>query len=815
MCDRGGLVLTAQATVRKLAPFATVRSMLEDHVRRVAELREPDRARAAARTVEAFAGHPTLQDLAARLSPSILPTGAWDERPDGRFGAAIVRALTDLATSWTSAVVCIDDAERLDVASWQVLQDLVRHHHAPVIAVLATGDEAGRALIEREVAPVAVRLIRLEALDERAITVITRDLLGRAADPTVCELIGRRAAGSPLAAVEYCRALIGTGAVQPTWGTATVDLSRVEALPVSADVIDLLLARLDQLGANAQDVLVAAAVAGNEFDLGILAEVAQVPGDAAFDALAEALSLRLVEPAGAGRYRFLHARAQQALLDRISDGDRRRLHTRIGRVLDREPVEDTSQLYGAAWHYACGDDPETLPRLVSTGIAAARAALEERNSPVAHRMMTAAADAAARLGQAFDADDEELFGLICARAGHGGEARHHYERAVDVCTEPVQRARVLIAIAHLETALVQYDVAAERAEHALRLLGRRVPRNPLALAVRVVVSLVGALFNGLGWRFGRAQQDDRQRLELQMDAHSVASMGHSALHRDFPALGHLLMARVPANRLGVCPAYIRLHASLAAVSAVLGFRRPTRRGIDHVRALARAVDDPVLESEVAFLSGIAYECMGEPTAAADSVPHPPRRAGRVARQPSARPGDDVPRLEPVDPRPRRGSRAVAPASQAQHVARQRATLGRHGVARAADRPPPGSPTASRRRARLRHRDHPCGRRLTRLPVDVRHDRHDPAGRGRPHRLPRGAGRVAPPPRLAPAGGGVGAPVLRHQRLRRPHRGRPGQRRRARRRHQAVAGRPPPTAAPAPAAPSPRASGSPSRRPSPP
>jgi eukaryotic-like serine/threonine-protein kinase len=616
--ERGGLALTAQATARSLAPFSTVRAMLEEHVRRVAGLREPDRARAVAHTVEAFSGHPGLQDLASRISPSAPSTGAWDERPDARFGAAVVRALAELATSWTSAVVCLDDAERLDDASWQVLQDLVRHHAAAVLAVLATSAETGLALFERQVTPTSVRPVRLEALDERAIGLITRDLLGRAADADVCELIGRRAAGSPLAAVEYCRALIGTGALQPAWSSATIDLSRVEELPVSADVIDLLLGRLEQLGADARDVLVAAAVAGNEFDMRILGEVAQVSGDAAFDALAEALSLRLVEPAGAGRYRFLHARARQTLLARISDDERRRLHTRIARALDREPVDDANQLYGAAWHYACGDDEETLPRLVATGVAAARVALEDRNAPVAHRMMTAAAGAAARLGQELDADEEELFGLICARAGHGAEAQQHYERAVETCSDPVQRARVLIAIGHLDTAAVRYDSAAKRSEDALRLLGQRIPRRRTALAAKVLMSIVSALVHGLSWRFGRAKESDRERLELQMDAHSVASLGHSALHRDFSALAHMLMARVPANRLGVCPAYIRLHAGLAALGATLRFRRTARRGIANVQALARQIDDPLLESETAILCGFAYECLGEPTAAANT-----------------------------------------------------------------------------------------------------------------------------------------------------------------------------------------------------
>jgi len=76
-------------------------------------------------------------------------------------------------------------------------------------------------------------------------------------------------------------------------------------------------------------------VTGVEFELGVLAAAGEVDEVTALDAIEPAVEARLVDEAGAARFRFPHALVRQAMEDRLSPGTRRRHHLAVGRALER------------------------------------------------------------------------------------------------------------------------------------------------------------------------------------------------------------------------------------------------------------------------------------------------------------------------------------------------------------------------------------------------------------------------------------------------------------------------------------------------
>jgi class 3 adenylate cyclase/tetratricopeptide (TPR) repeat protein len=103
---------------------------------------------------------------------------------------------------------------------------------------------------------------------------------------------------------------------------------------VPESVREVIVARVARLGPATADVVGVAAVFGRDIELGSLAAVAGLNATAAVDALDQAVAARLMEEAGVGRYRFVHALVRSALYGTLSQNKRVQLHLRAADVED-------------------------------------------------------------------------------------------------------------------------------------------------------------------------------------------------------------------------------------------------------------------------------------------------------------------------------------------------------------------------------------------------------------------------------------------------------------------------------------------------
>ncbi|MCA9831703.1 MAG: DUF2791 family P-loop domain-containing protein, partial [Dehalococcoidia bacterium] len=111
--------------------------------------------------------------------------------------------------------------------------------------------------------------------------------------------------------------------------------------------------RLSRLGEDCNEVLRIAAVAGREFRLGVLAEVAGKDEEAVLDLLDEAVSARVVDEGDRpGLYRFHHALMQETLLGELSTTRRVRLHARVGAALEQRYGPRPERAAEIAFHYS-------------------------------------------------------------------------------------------------------------------------------------------------------------------------------------------------------------------------------------------------------------------------------------------------------------------------------------------------------------------------------------------------------------------------------------------------------------------------------
>lgn len=277
----------------------------------------------------------------------------------------------------------LDDAQRLDSVSWELLAHVARAARAPAAPLLLAlayrpaelSGNARQALAELDEAGGA-ELLPVGELEADAVNALLarRLRLRRAEVPAdLAQLVRERAAGNPLFVAELLRALLDAGALRierPPHGPRRALLQRgdaaAERLPDS--LRGLFLARLDRAPATQRTTLKVASVVGARFRpaplRAALETVAPLPGGGIARRLRTLVARRLLATEAGGGYAFRHAGLHEAAYHSLLFAQRRTLHRAVAAWHERHgalPPRERDALL--AHHYAraaTGSDDHAL-----------------------------------------------------------------------------------------------------------------------------------------------------------------------------------------------------------------------------------------------------------------------------------------------------------------------------------------------------------------------------------------------------------------------------------------------------------------------
>lgn len=284
------------------------------------------------------------------------------------FGA--VTSLLAAASTAAPVVIVLDDLHWAEKSTLSLLRHLVASPVPMRVLVLATyrdsdisrGDALSEALAALRRAP-GVERLALGGLDDRGVLAMLEAAAGYDLDDDVADLahaLQRDTDGNPFFAREILRHLTETGAIfrddEGRWH-ANFDLSDAR-LPAS--VREVVGQRVARLGEDAQRVLSSAAVVGRDFDLDLVARLADRSEDALLDLFDEAIASAVIEevPGRAERFRFAHALIQRTLYEDIGAARRGRLHRRVAEALEEVCGADGGDRVGElAHHWAAATAP--------------------------------------------------------------------------------------------------------------------------------------------------------------------------------------------------------------------------------------------------------------------------------------------------------------------------------------------------------------------------------------------------------------------------------------------------------------------------
>ena len=428
------------------APFSALREAIEGYLDEVALTPAVEREEAQ-RLVRRAAGEyaPLLRRFSPRLE-AVLPDTPQLEAGEahGQFYDAIAAFFAGLAEAAGGAMLAIDEASRLDEASAQVLRRLVI-----------------RQLGNRQVPDALIR--RLTS----------------------------RSQGNPLAVVEHLRATLDAGLLLPSWDGWQVDEEGFEHLDLPESVLELVTARLEGIGKKSREVLRLTAVLGMSYRVEELFAVCEASEEEVSAALNAATSRRLVEAAGGGGYRFVHARVRDALLAELREEELPGIHQSIAESLER--LGGTDRAYELAHHYWMGRREKQPIRVVETSREAGWKAADACAYAQAHVFLMQATQIRDHMGLEPDTELEEKLGDVCEVLGKVDEGLAHLQTVLLATAGTVARGRIRAKIAWLHMTVFNTDKALQEVEEALAELGHSYPAGKAAQ----VVSALGHWARGL------------------------------------------------------------------------------------------------------------------------------------------------------------------------------------------------------------------------------------------------------------------------------------------------------------------------------
>ena len=349
--SKGWLVLSGRCMDQDGAAYAPFREILATAV-----------AAATSRTLQEAAGDqgPLLSQLAPSLRQKVRGMAAAPDVNADKLRERLFHAIWDFLTGVQAKrplLIVLDDLQWADDATVLLLRDLaerVAGSHTVVIGTYWDSElDAARpfgTVLSRLLRRRRAQRIVLGPLPERAVEKIVAGMSETELSPV--QLMGIQAAteGNPLFVEQS--ALYMAESETMLGGGARVQASFTEEdLELSQSVRGLIGRRLERLSEPAQRMLVAAAVVGRDFDIGLLEAFGELSGHELREALDEATRGHFLTAAGSDRYRFAHDLIRQRVLAVLPLPRQQAYHLAVADTLERVYGKSASERAAEIGHH--------------------------------------------------------------------------------------------------------------------------------------------------------------------------------------------------------------------------------------------------------------------------------------------------------------------------------------------------------------------------------------------------------------------------------------------------------------------------------
>jgi DNA-binding winged helix-turn-helix (wHTH) protein/tetratricopeptide (TPR) repeat protein len=337
--------------------------------------------------LRAAAGQGDRVPVLAALSSAEKESGALRSEPldsaEARFRLfqGVAEFLARVARAQPLLLV-IDDLHWADDATLHLLRFLTRELRTlPVLVAATTRDvahpqTAAELVLSALIGAPHVRRVYLGGLSQAETQQLVAATLPGALSASTLQEVYALTEGNPFFVSEVTRLLADDA------GTLEVEQRLGAELP--RRVREVIALRMQGLDSETRRVLSIASVIGREFNLAVLAQVAELPRAELLALLERASAARVAREVAAGddhappgQYRFVHALIRETLYGALTEPQRVRYHAQVGRALEAQlGVDAEAHASELAQHFYRAASSEGVERAVFYCRRAAEQALE-------------------------------------------------------------------------------------------------------------------------------------------------------------------------------------------------------------------------------------------------------------------------------------------------------------------------------------------------------------------------------------------------------------------------------------------------------
>jgi class 3 adenylate cyclase/tetratricopeptide (TPR) repeat protein len=508
-----------------------------------------------------------------------------DERAMGSHVLFSCRRFFDALAAELPTVLVFEDVHWMDRSSLELLERLLPLAISGALLIAATARSGSPTLDRLRQAAAGSRGLSLVELALRplgidASTQLLRELAGAGSvSDRDAEVIVAKAGGNPLFLEEVTRSLMESGRL----GAASAGAPRASGelglgLVIPGTIRDVVMARVDRVGAELKETVRVASVIGRVVPARILEEVIGVPATEVARRLRSLQELDLlveIRRAGEPEHAFKHALVQEAVFQSIVLPRRRELHVAVARAIERVFSDRLEEFYSVlAHHYA-----------------------EAKDWQQAQAYLFRAGDEAIRVA----ADAEAL--------GHYERALQTYALAFGDTLEPVQRVALERKIGDALFRLGRHDQAIERLLRSLERVGHTYPDSPRALSRAIAREFVRQSLHRRSPRAMRRRPAMTEDLAIEVyTSYRALSWMHyfmDPMSFGLDVLRSLNVAQDNGYRFGVS-------MGSAGVGLALDVLRRPRMAIGYIDRSLRIAEDlahPIAIGEASLAKGV-HEFVG-------------------------------------------------------------------------------------------------------------------------------------------------------------------------------------------------------------
>lgn len=291
------------------------------------------------------------------------------ERENQRSLLVLSDFFCNLTDQNQACVLFLDDLQWADESSLNLLSEILRKINHSNLLVLGTyrNNEirAGHKIefISKSAAEHGYHLetIELKPFDHLKVNQLIDNILGEKNESReLSDYIFKKSNGNPFFAINIIRELVETKVIQWEEGIWKKEIQKLNEIPVSHSLIDIILRRIENLSEKQRELLAQGAVIGREFEIELLYRLTSLTKIEVVNMIDDFIAIQLLERSSEhGRVLFVHDRIRDAFYHTLEEGEKRQIHFQIAQAIEvMSQGRYDKVIYELAYHYVESGDQE-------------------------------------------------------------------------------------------------------------------------------------------------------------------------------------------------------------------------------------------------------------------------------------------------------------------------------------------------------------------------------------------------------------------------------------------------------------------------